>query len=353
MIIGSPAGIGDFSWLWSKLYAVRNQLNAILIADGWPQRTSDYVRLCWSPAERAEPRRTARDDKGNVLYAEGAGYGPFGYQEILVYQNQMGFSAETAINGRGAFTWPDVRAIEGVRVMLEPNRHLELGRPLASWLPDLPTEYHYPLYTSPTDARTAAEILSPIKVMSIVDHKRAWSLHDAPLVGISCASYRGAKDWNTWDADAWSLFLEGIMALGWQPVILGGYWDDLSSTVAARLNLPDLVGRTSTGQMVEVLRRLDAYIGFSSGLGVVRTVLNKPALSLWPDFQKELSTAWPPPDMLSSGRYVAMPYRDPLSDGLPTARRFLERCATEVTHEKQEQAKAWKEEARQKESVQA
>lgn len=310
LTIGLPSGIGDFSWGWSKLYAIRDQIKEIRIADGWPYRTTPYVELCWSPEERL-----ARPNNG-------ASYGTFAYKDIQMFEGVN----EIASNPSYIPTWADVFEKVGgyAQILLQPNAHLEHGRPLHYWLSDLPTKYHYPLYTSTKDAAYAENLVTRLRLQS--PHVLGIA---APLVGISCASYRGSEAWKTWGSGEWVAFLEKIVDAGWQPVILGGFWDDLSSNVAAALSLPDLVGRTDVAQMIEVLKRLDAYIGFSSGLGVIRTVLNLPAMSLWPDFQKELSTAWPPPDMLSSGRYVAAPWRDPVTDTWPVARRFLELCEEE------------------------
>ena len=322
--IGVPSGIGDWSWCWSKLYAIRDQITEILIADGWPYRTTPYVELCWSPEERAA---RPLDPKGQT---HGCAYGTFTYQAIGVFEN---VNEIASIPGYTP-TWADVMEKVGgySQILLQPNTHLEAGRSLADWLPDLPTEYHYPLYVPHETADAVRKLLNRF-------------LTTKPLVGISCASYRGSEAWKTWDRPEWTSLIQEIIRHGWQPVLLGGNWDDLTSGVAAALDLPDLVGRTNVPEMVALLGHLDAYIGFSSGLGVIRTVLNKPALSLWPDFQKELSTAWAPPDMLSAGRYVACPYRDPIVDTWPIVRRFLDLC-------EQEKRDVQREETRQKTQAQ-
>ena len=313
LTIGLPSGIGDASWALSKLYAVRDQIREIRIADGWPLRTIPYVHLFWSPEERAaRPVVETPDDPREKL--PGTSYGNFTYQTIRQFEavNEIAYAPGYSP------TWADVLSKVGGygQILLQPNNHLEAGLPLASWLADLPTEYHYPLYVDPADLQSAQQMLARL-------------LTTKPLVGVSCASYRGAEGWKTWGRAQWTLLLQNIIRHGWQPVLLGGSWDDLTSGVAAALNLPDLVGRTNVPEMVGLLTHLDAYLGFSSGLGVVRTVLNKPALSLWPDFQKELSTSWAPPDMLSAGRYVACPYRDPVLDTWPVVKRFLNLCEEE------------------------
>ncbi len=41
-----PAGIGDWSWMWSKLYGVRNEISSVRVVDGAPRRTVPYIQAC-------------------------------------------------------------------------------------------------------------------------------------------------------------------------------------------------------------------------------------------------------------------------------------------------------------------
>lgn|SRR5262245_8534529 len=260
--IGCPSGIGDFSWLWSKLCNVRDELDKILVADGWPYRTREYVELCGINCE----------------------YGQFNYQMILLSES---------VNR--CETWDDVVSNPAETILLEPNTHLELGHRLEDWLPDLPTTFHYPLKTTEEDYAHVQKLL--------VDVPRPW-------IGVSCASYRGSEAWRTWSRHEWKELLTRLKAVGWNPVLLGGFWDDLTFNVARELSLPDLVGKTNTGECIALLDLLDSYIGFSSGLNVIRTVLNQPAFALWPDHQEKLATSWVPPHMLHTRRYNWSLYKD-------------------------------------------
>jgi ADP-heptose:LPS heptosyltransferase len=296
MRIGLPAGVGDVSWAWSKLYHRRGAIDVIEVCDGWPQRTVPYLE-CLFPSVDTSPH---------------FGYGDFNYQTIQLF---------TKSNGIQNPTWEHLwENFEGHhRVLLEPNEHLELGRRLELWMPDVATEFHYPLYTAHA-AQSMREKLH-----------RAFSDAGAKgemLVGISCASYRGSEAWKTWGVDEWRFVLQKMLSRGYQPVLLGGFWDDLTYTLACELNLPELVGKTSMAECVELLRILPAYVGFSSGLNVIRTVVDRPAFALWPDHQQELSTSWVPPHMLESHRYVASLWRDPEQVWAPMG-QFLRLCEEE------------------------
>jgi len=73
----------------------------------------------------------------------------------------------------------------------------------------------------------------------------------------------------------------------------------------------EFIGKTTIAQAYEMHRLLDGYIGFSSGLGVLSTLLSKPTVMLWPEFQTKLSTSWAPPEMLADHTYIAVNWIEP------------------------------------------
>jgi len=265
--IALPSGIGDISWAYSKL--VNAGAFNYEIADGWPYRSVPFMEL--------------------LSGVKKANYEQFTFHDIVVFEQATRIGHHP--------TWGDLNNGRGMtRILLEPNMHLEMGKPLAEWLPDLPTEYHYQINARPWDVRRAADLLA--------DYKRPWT-------GISAASYRGSEAWRTWGYQQWSKFLHMLQAeIGGTIILMGGFWDDLTATLEAD-GYPCTVGKTSVGAAIELLRLLDYYIGFSSGLGVIRTVLDKNAFMLWPDHQVALSTSWAPPDMLENGVYSMSLWRDP------------------------------------------
>lgn len=303
-----PAGIGDWSWIWSKFYAVRDHIDSVRIVDGAPRRTKEYVQACG-----------IKDVDYDTEITGGQ------YQMLLSYEAARG------IDWKSYPTWKKIEKLEADPLLIEANQHLEHGLRLEDWLPDLPTNFHYPLFVSDDDRQRARET-----TRRAIEGDRYDSPHpmkEGPVVGISCASYKGADAWETWGREQWVEFLKRVMALGWRPLLVGGGWDDLTYTVACDLDLPSTVGKTSVPQMIEQMAILDSYIGFSSGMNVIRTVLNKTAMALWPCNkrcdQKELSTSWAPPDMLESRRYVAVTWR-PVDDVWPVAKAFLRRCEKEL-----------------------
>lgn len=298
LTLAVPSGIGDISWLVSRIWSVRDDISEIEVADGYPRRSHQYLDLLpWAHS-----------------------YQPHDYSLIVTMEQEWGLFGDAA-------SWHKAKLLGHARVFIEPNQHLEAGKPLATWLSDIPadeTYYHYPLTTSDEHVTKASKQFASLP-------------HGKPTVGISCASYRGAEAWHTWDRTTWIDCIRRIVAEGWHPVFVGGHWDDLTMDVAEQFEneATNLCAKNHFGVTVELLKRLDGYVGYSSGLNVIRTVLNKPAMALWPDFegfsQEALSRSWAPPHMQEweTGRYIARLWR-PLDDVWPTMRRFLRTCGDEI-----------------------
>lgn len=242
------------------------------IADGWPYRTTPWLELL-----------------GPEVVAS-AEYGHFDYSDIVVFESAQRISSETR--------WSDLME-NGPwgQLLLEPNRHLEQGKPLKDWLPDLPVTYHLPMTVPEDEAERGAHFLRELP---------------RPITGISCASYRGSEAWKTWGYKEWSPFLKRLHAeVGGSIVMLGGGWDDLTDRIAEQDGYRNLVGRTSMGSLVSVLRHCEHVVGFSSGLGMLHTAEWGKTFLLWPDHQVALSTSWADPAMLDAGTYATSLWRDP------------------------------------------
>lgn len=266
MIIGVPSGIGDISWMYSKLMHIGEPLE-IEVADGWPYRSVPFLEL--------------------LPKVQRASYGEFQYTHILAMETALGVNEKT--------TWYELAQKQCGKLLIEANRHLEAGKRLEKWLPDLPCNFHYDMITTQEDSDKADKLLAGLK---------------KPIIGVSAASYRGSESWKTWGFHEWKAFLPWLTAeTGGDILLMGGFWDDLTSALA-ECGYRDVVGRTTAGVMVELLKKLDGYLGFSSGLGILRTVLSKPVFMLWPDHQMALSTSWAPIEMLEDKSYTISLWRD-------------------------------------------
>lgn len=269
LTVGLPSGVGDCLWALGKLRHA-GPLH-YRIADGWPYRTKPWFELLG-------PDVVASVD-----------YGQFSYTDIVTFEAAQGIGSHTR--------WGDLASQQWGQLLIEPNQHLEAGRPLADWLPDLPTDYHLPMFTSVEDQERAAKLVAS---------------YPRPLTAISAASYRGSEAWKTWGYAEWSPFLKRLHAeLGGTILLLGGFWDDLTARIAEEDGYPCLVGKTSMGAMVEVLKHVKHYVGFSSGMGMLHAAMWGKTFLLWPDHQVELSRSWADPVMLDAGTYDTALWRHP------------------------------------------
>jgi len=269
MKIGLPSGIGDCSWAVSKLINAPEWPDIEFeVAEGWPYRTAPYFEMLGKKVS----------------------YGPFRYDDIIAFEHSNPYK-----------TWKDITSKGYGCYYMEPNQHLEAGLPLHEYLPDLDTNYHYPLNIPDL---TSCKLYK--KYFAALDEYPYW-------VGISAASYRGAKAWNTWELDKWADLCLRILADGYNICLVGGKWDDLTDELETYIpvdpmRILNLVGKTTFPEVCAVHTRCKFYIGFSSGLGIIRSVMGLPTIMLWPEHQKLLSTSWADPEDLYTGRYVALQY---------------------------------------------
>src|SRR5437762_13140738 len=133
MIVGVPSGIGDVSWVYSKLCNAGEKLE-YEVADGWLYRTTQFLELLPGVAKTS--------------------YGQFRYDEIMAFEHATGIGDHP--------TWAAARAVSD-RILIAPNRHPEMGRRLEDWLLDLPTSFHYEIDVPVEDQRKAYSALRPLR----------------------------------------------------------------------------------------------------------------------------------------------------------------------------------------------
>ena len=274
--VAVPAGIGDVSWIWSKLSTIQDKGFQIFTPDTTPQRTFYWLHLLGS----------------RVIPA----IGKHGYNDILTQESRKGYEEYTS--------WKEIlkNYEEDEVIYLQPNQWFLKGRSLESWLPDLKTDYHYPIYESPQDDEIGKKLIEGYRYP----------------VAMHMGCVRGAKAWNTWLAEDWAAFIVALKKEfpEIQPILMGGIWDlDMAMEVMGRLpediKVVDLIGRTTIGQAITILRNVTYFVGFSSGLNVMCNVLNKPCTAMWPKHQRDHIYPHADPKMIDERTYLGFCYDDP------------------------------------------
>lgn len=256
-----PAGIGDISWSYSKVADLGEELNIQISADN-PKRALEYVKLL-----------------PNVVKVE---YISDNFHKIV--DNSIPFTTKKQ-------DFLDVARKSFVD--FSPNRYLEMGHRLETWISELPTNFHYKINSTPLDLVTNLDPERRIR----------------PNIGIYTSNYHTVAHWNGWHLEQWHTAIRTIYEkLPHVNFVLIGaeydkpFCDDLSHLLT---NIPhvNLAGKTSCSQIVEVIRQLKYLISYPSGLPVLANVVGTPAMMFYPLFLWKIFNTWCDPKSIEDLTY--------------------------------------------------
>jgi len=159
-----PAGIGDSIWLIQKLINSGERFH-IQLPDGQPQRGKQIWDLIPQLAASCE-------------YVPGLTY------KKLETDNIQGKHKN----------FKDIAAKE---FSLSANGHLEQGKRIEQFFPDLPTSFKIEWEVSLRDSDEFLEFYNTF-------------IFDQPTIGIYCSSYSTARKWNFWDENKWLKLIKAI-----------------------------------------------------------------------------------------------------------------------------------------------
>ena len=264
-----PPGIGDISWLVSKMWSLSSRSGRqvyLSTPGGIPQRSHQLVQLL--------PERYG---------IHWAGYTQTETMDVI------DLARDTRLD--------ELR--EGEWHCVEVNTWLEAGKPLSTWEPWLPTDYHYAL-DIPTE--------QVVRASELTDH-----LQGVDFGGIYVSNRDKARwpAWALWSTKEWCRVLLGIHeqhGIGY--VLIGAEYDrDRIHDVAAvlgenRVPYVRCVGE-SLGTALECLRRASMGLWYPSGIGILGDVLNVQGVMLLPKPLQGMERAFADPKNLDSGRYRA------------------------------------------------
>ena len=271
-------GIGDILWVFMKLVNQPEKINW-KISDSLPQRGEQVFKLF--------PQLT----------------------ESFEYIPQAGYK-KVKRNGYWG-KWADAPQ----NFYLEANSLLELGHRIEKFLPDLPTTYKLDYATTYEDEGTALELLCFDYIDT--DCGKLYGGMIEPLIGIYTSAYSNARHWGGWQAHEWLQLVNMINKLdkGYKFVLIGAEYD---------IGIPELIMQSlkpeqyinTIGQplsvVIEILKRLDCFIGFPSGLSIINeTLAAKQTVMFYPPHLKKLINAWPDPERIENGSYKGCEFCDP------------------------------------------
>lgn len=283
--VALPLGIGDCHWVCTKLRAL-SALHGGRPIHAHVNRSPDhasvgFLKLCPQVAEAIE-------------------------SDVAIYHmnEDLGehYKSERWSSLEGSAGW------RGFDYVLQPNGHLESGKSLASWMPELATEFSYQLNIPEAD-RAYARALAPAG--SVL------------LYPSGTGANRGFHR-NTWTVRHWTQVIERLNREGVVPVLVGAASKDdvayqkLLVAAARRTEFVDTIAKTNIPQVLAMIEDASVWCGLNSGLGIVSAMRYTPTLMLWADARFPIrgsATYTMHPDMQRSwlcedqlGRYRTLSY---------------------------------------------
>jgi hypothetical protein len=235
-----PPGIGDFSAMYQKLCCIDREIVIRPSADA-PERIGPFLDIL--------PR------------VKNGGYSGHS-TNVSVFQ--------TLPPGVDLAGLPD-----GVYI-LAINSFLENGGKVADWLPG-PTEYHYNY------------LLSQDRVESLNSFYD--QLSGTPKVGVYCSAYGNSRHWGFWGTEEWREFMSlvrDILPPETEYIFIGAEYDvQIADYLAKWMSVTgfrahDTLGLFHISATMELIKRLDYFISFPSGLGFLADVVRTPNLMWFP-----------------------------------------------------------------------
>ncbi len=268
------AGIGDNIWLLQKLINSGEQFDFEL-PDGKPQRGKQIFDLLPQVAASA-------------TYVPGLTY------KKLADRNQQNFNP----------LWQNIKLRS---FYLSANTHLEQGKRIEDFLPDLKTSFRIDWDTPGT---------------SWIDHG------GKTLIGIYGSSYSTSRSWGFWDAAKWFKLIRMIHHLEhgkFRFVLIGAQWDlDLVGDLIKYIGLYNSGGSRSEdkvdfvntvgeslGHVVDYMSQLDYFFSFPSGLGILAPTVGCPVTMFYPTHLKKMINAWASPEDIETGSYKGCLFCEP------------------------------------------
>ena len=264
-----PAGIGDFSWIYSKLMTLGIPLRVRGTAAG-PPRLVPFLRMFPNVTPLPSVKMSFTTLKRKSIP-------PHTPKSVLL----------TASG----------------EVHLEPNTWLESGNRLEDWLPELDTNLHYPLIIA-EEAIAEADAVLP----------------DCPFVCLFAGNEGTARNWQCWHENEWVEFMVGFrQRIADMPfVLVGAAWDvSMATKIVQRakqeqLSIYNLVSTLALPVSLQVIVRSEYFIAFPSGLGILANVMHQPATMFYPGQSLlRMPGTWCDPATVASHEFRELPFPAP------------------------------------------
>lgn len=220
-------GIGDFLWLAMKLQSTAERFK-IVMSGGMPQRGHQVRALL--------PDLVGDHEYGPVI--------PYATVNTNSIQNTKRLWSQ--INEQGFY--------------LSINSHLEGGKRIEEFLPDLDTSFRLRYYTTAEDKSSAVRLVPA----------------GAPHIGLYTSAYNNSRNWGFWNEKQWFSLVRMLHKANkdFVFVVIGAEWDVDLSTKLIKLMKDNRIPHVNTvgyelGTVLECMRRFVYAFYFPSGLPIL------------------------------------------------------------------------------------
>lgn len=267
-----PAGLGDFTWMAMKLLNTGEKFH-VNLPDGQPQRGHQM-----------------KDLLPNLI-------------QTISYKPNLSYKVINNNNiQKQRKTWKRIIESGEKKFFLSANEHLEKGIRIEEWLPDLPATFKID-YDTPWEHKDLAWKM-------VVNH--------GVCIGIYTSAYSNARNWNGWMAKEWINFIGRIHQVRSDATffIIGAEYDTGTPGEIMEWMDENLVNYVNTiGQpltvVVELLKLMDLFCGFPSGLSILNATLGKRGIMFYPPKLERMINAWADPKMIANGDYKGCLFCEP------------------------------------------
>jgi hypothetical protein len=198
---------------------------------------------------------------------------------------------------------PNFSDIKAKDFYLSCNKHLEQGRRIENFFPDLPTSFRIQWDTEQYHTQAMNLILD---------------CEGSEFIGLYGSSYSTTRAWGFWDEHKWLELAKMIRShnSSYKFVVIGAEWDlDLGRNLVKLFEKEDIPYVNTIGQplgvVIEIMKKLKYFFSFPSGLGILAPTVSCPVTMFYPPHLKLMMNAWASDEDIDTGQYKGCQFCEP------------------------------------------
>lgn len=292
--IAVPAGIGDTLWLMTKMQSLLRKLG----------KDKLEISVCSDSLRRAD------EFLSSFSFVDSVNYNNYQILESRIVNEDGTYAYATSQpNWHHEFDW-----------FLQCNGHLEEGKRLEEWMPELETnwsvfdEYNW----KASDIEFASDFVNI--------HANYVVFYFGPKSGNTSEGHNRGPIWKPED---WTTLGEHYLCKGYKVVVVGAGYDRSYLELVPPFEYIDLVGKLSIGKTLLLVSNAYRMVGYQSGITISAAYLGVKGGGFWRpygdsiattrfvSFRDEMASAWVPPSMLNKWA--------PLTYGRDTVEKVIEK----------------------------